>query len=473
MAARDGRVALDHLGDGSADGLDPERERRHVHQQDVARPAGQDVGLDGGAHGDHVVGVQLGVRLAAEETLDRGADGGHASGAAHEHDLVHVPDLQVRVQQGAAAALQGPLDQRPDERLELLAGHGPAPVQVVVGQGQVQVRLRVARERDLAALGCQARGLQEGGVLEQRGRDALAQAVDGEAHQGLIEVVAAQARVPVRGQHLEHAVLDRQEGHVEGAAPEVVDGDRALALLLEAVGQARGGRLVDDAQHLDPGEARGVAGGLPLSVVEVRRHGDDRGRDLGARGRLGVLHDAGEDPGRQLLRRPLLAAQLDLGELSLALGDAVGDRGLIEVQVGQPAAHQALGAEDGVRRVDERAPLGSVPDERVPLLGDVHHAGYGGGEPFGGQHLGPAVLPEGGEGVGRAEVDAHDDAGRVVVQHVEFDVAHVRRGVEGEQAPACRRSGLRGTGPGALCRWPPRAAARGCAPARGPGSGRR
>ena len=81
---------------------------------------------------------------------------------------------------------------------------------------------------------------------------------------------------PLVDEHLEHAVLDLEDRDVEGAAAEVVDGDDALVALVEAVGQARRRRLVDDAQHLEAGQAPGVARGRALRVVEVGRHRDDR-----------------------------------------------------------------------------------------------------------------------------------------------------------------------------------------------------
>ncbi len=96
-----------------------------------------------------------------------------------------------------------------------------------------------------------------------------------DAEQQIVDVVAAQVRVAVGGQHFEDAVLELQDRNVEGAAAEVVHGDDAVLALVEAVGERRGGRLVDQAQHFETGDAAGVLGGLALRVVEVRRHGDD------------------------------------------------------------------------------------------------------------------------------------------------------------------------------------------------------
>ena len=86
--------------------------------------------------------------------------------------------------------------------------------------------------------------------------------------------------VAVGRQHLEDAVLDAQDRDVEGAAAEVVDRDDAGVALVEAVGQRRSRRLVDDPEHLEAGDAAGIARRRALCVVEVGGHGDDRSIDL-------------------------------------------------------------------------------------------------------------------------------------------------------------------------------------------------
>ena len=73
-----------------------------------------------------------------------------------------------------------------------------------------------------------------------------------------------------------------EDGDVERAAAEIVDREHAVLLLLEAVGERRRGGLVEQAQHLEPGEPPGVLRGLALRVVEVRGHRDDRAADAAA-----------------------------------------------------------------------------------------------------------------------------------------------------------------------------------------------
>src|SRR5262245_6340140 len=93
----------------------------------------------------------------------------------------------------------------------------------------------------------------------------------------LIEVLAAEVRVAIGRTYFEDRLFELQDRDVERTAPEVVDRDRARPLLVDAVRQGRGGRLVDDALDLEASDAAGVAGGLALAVVEVGRDRDDGG----------------------------------------------------------------------------------------------------------------------------------------------------------------------------------------------------
>ena len=78
------------------------------------------------------------------------------------------------------------------------------------------------------------------------------------------------------GQDLGDFALDADDRDVQRAAAQVVDHDGVADVGVHPVGEAGGGRLVDDPHHLQPGQLARLAGGVALGVGEVGRHGDDR-----------------------------------------------------------------------------------------------------------------------------------------------------------------------------------------------------
>jgi hypothetical protein len=150
-------------------------------------------------------------------------------------------------------------------------------------EGQRERRALLGRQADLRGLRGQPQLLPHLGVVSEV--DPLARKVRvvprldllaEPEHDDAVEVIAPEVRVAVRREHLEHAVLDAQDRDVEGAAAEVVYRDHARGQPVQAIRERGGGGLVHDAHDIETGDAAGVLGGLPLAIVEVRGHGDDR-----------------------------------------------------------------------------------------------------------------------------------------------------------------------------------------------------
>src|ERR1700751_5195961 len=70
-----------------------------------------------------------------------------------------------------------------------------------------------------------------------------------------------------------------QDGNIEGAAAEIVDGNVTALLFVQAIGERGRGWFVAETQDFEAGKAAGIFSGLALRVVEIRRDGDNRAVD--------------------------------------------------------------------------------------------------------------------------------------------------------------------------------------------------
>ena len=273
---------------------------------------------------------------------------------------------------------------------------------------QVDLRRGGRGELDLRALGGLGEALKGLRVLAQIDPLVALELLRDPVDDPPVEVVAAEMAIATHGANLDHAVAHVEQRYVEGPAPEVEHEHRLLALLVEPVRERRGGRLVDDPQDLEPGDLPRVLGRLPLRVVEVSGHGDDRLGHLFAQ-RLGrVVSKLAQDHARDLLGRVLLAADLDPDRVVGAADDLVGDDLRLLVHLTPLAPDEALDRVDGRLRVEDRLALRHLAHQALPVLREGDH---GRGDPGAlgvRDHLGLPALHRGGDDrVRGAEVDAN------------------------------------------------------------------
>src|SRR5690606_24425543 len=138
-----------------------------------------------------------------------------------------------------------------------------------------------------------------------------------------IEIITAQGTVAPCRQHLEHAATQAQHGYIEGTATQVIDGHHALGAPVQPVGNGSSGRLVEQAQHIEAGQARSILGGLALSVIEVGRHGDHRPHQLPTQRRFRSLTQGTQDLRRDFYRALGALYRLDERHVRLAFTETV------------------------------------------------------------------------------------------------------------------------------------------------------
>ena len=356
---RDGGVALDQTGAHAAHGLNAQGQGGDIQQQQALDIAGEHAGLKGGAHGHALIGVDALEGLAAGEVLHSLHHGGDTAGAAHHQDLGQVRGLQSRVGHSLAHGAHGGIHQVAGELIELSPGQGDIQVLGAGGVsgdiGQVNIAAGDAGELDLGLLGGLLQALHGNFIRGQVDAIGTLELADQVLHDALVEVVAAQAVVAGGGQDLDNAVVDLQDGDIEGAAAQVVDHDLLSLLFIHAIGQGRGGGLVDDTLDLETRDLAGILGGLALGIGEVGGDGDDRLGDGLAQVGLGVALQLLQDHGADLL-----------GGVGLAVD--------VHLVVG---AHLTLDGGDGAVGIGDGLTLCHLAHHTLAGLGKCHHRGSG------------------------------------------------------------------------------------------------
>lgn len=371
----DGGVSVDQTGEDTAQGLNTERQRGDVEEEKVLDLTGENGTLDSSTHGDSLIGVDGLGGVTAEDRLDGLGNLGHTSHTTNQDDLLDLLGLETGVLQGLANGLNGSGNEGVDHLLEL----STSELQVdVLGAGsvgsderQVDVGLERRRQLNLGLLSSLTDTLDSHAITSKVESRSLLELANHVANQVDIEILTTKVCVTVGGFDLEDTVLDLEDGDIEGTTTKIVDGDNAVSLLLQTIGQGGGSRLVDDTENVKTGNLTGILGALTLGIVEVGGDGDNGVLDGLRQVGLGSLLHLVEDEASNLRGRVLLVTSRDPGVAVGVLDNLVGD--LLDVSLNlsvlELATDQSLGGEESVLRVDNSLSLGSNTDQTLTILG--------------------------------------------------------------------------------------------------------
>ena len=346
-------------------------------------------GPDGRPFGDAFVGV---VNVAGEAKLlvDAGLHHRHATAAPNQQDAVDLlfSGFQFQFVKRVASGLNAEVEQVGRQLFEFFPRHFNAAVfsREREGEGVFQF----LGQPFLGGLGLGAEFLVGMRIGERVDAMLLLERAGEVDHQAVVPVFAAQFMVAARHENFDTLGTDGDHADIERPAAQVVHENRfSFSARLDAVRQGGGDRLVDDIEHIQPGEASGVFRGGPLRVVEVGRDGDHHVLNRGSDILLRLLDKRLQDDGRDFLglerfafefeEKLVVAAHEPFHELDHALGFDLGH------VFGLDANHDMLGAFE----VDHR--------RRGRLVDVVGH------------NRGPVVFVDRGDrGVGGPEVNAED-----------------------------------------------------------------
>ena len=154
-------------------------------------------------------------------------------------------------------------------------------------------------------------------------------------------------RIAIGRLYFKNAVAQFQDTHIEGAAAQVIDQDGMVVGLVDAVGQGRRRRFVDDTQDIEARDLAGVFRGLALAVGEVGRHRNDSLRNRFAQILFGVGLQFLQDHGRNFFRRIFL---------------------VVDFHAVPCFAHMPLNGADRTGRVGNRLAFRHLADQTLAVL---------------------------------------------------------------------------------------------------------
>ncbi len=214
--------------------------------------------------------------------------------------------------------------------------------------------------------------------------------------------------VAVGGLHFHHAVAHFEDRDVEGSAAEIVDRNGLVLLFVEAVGERRGGRLIDDTGNFETGDLAGVFRRLPLGVVEIGRDRNYGLGDLFAEVGFGRFLELAENHGRDLGRGVLLAHDLDANVAVFAWHHFVRHELHLFADFIEPAAHEALNGINCVFGVCYGLAFRHCTDQPLAVLGECDNR-WGGAAAFLIRNYDRlSAFHHGNHGIGSSQVDPYD-----------------------------------------------------------------
>jgi hypothetical protein len=255
--SKDDGVTSYELGEDTAGGLNTKDTRTDINKDDIlgSNFTRKNTALDGSTVRNGLIRVDtLGRLLAAKVLFKELLDLGNTSGTTNENNFVDILLLNVGVLENLLNRLYGLPEEVHIEDIELLKfGSGKCLGEVIAVLEGLNFNMGglLAGECTLGFLNLTFELSERTQIASDVCTRLLLVKFDEVVDDPVIEVLASQVGVTGGGQHLENAIVDRQEGYIKSTSTQVVDNDLGFAILLvQTVGDSSSGGLVDNTKDL-------------------------------------------------------------------------------------------------------------------------------------------------------------------------------------------------------------------------------
>ena len=287
IPGRKGTVALNETGGHTSHRLNGQTQRRHIQKEQVLvrtcrhkAVAFQRTSKNSRSLGHTFVRIDISGGLLTCQRPHFLLDSRDPGRASHKKHSSKLRRGDARVAEGTVHRLGGALNEIPYEILELPSCKGQIHMQYL------SPVLSQIRQHDMGALRC---GQLLLGLLSRLPHPLHGSEVPGEirsiflfktAYQPLgdplVKIIPAQVIVPCGGQNFNDSLPNLDDGNIKGASAQIVHHNLLGFPVVQPVRQGCACRLVDDTLYVKARNPPCILGGLPLDVVKVGRHCDDR-----------------------------------------------------------------------------------------------------------------------------------------------------------------------------------------------------
>ena len=280
LRSRNGGVAVDNLGEDTAQSFNTQGQRSYVQQQHGASAffARKYASLNSSTYSNAFVRVNAFIGLLAHEFLNSSLYSGDTRRTAYQYNLGDIAVGKASVAHSLANRAHGAFYQISSHSFEFSTSQVHIQmfraISTCSDEGQVDIGAHYAGQLNFSFFGSFTQTLHSHAVGGEVNAFGLLKFFNHPVNNLLIEVIAAHMGITIGCFYFEYTIAYIQNGYIEGAAAQVIYHDGVVVGLVNAISQGCSSRLVDNTQYFQTGNFACVLSCLTLAIVEVCRNGN-------------------------------------------------------------------------------------------------------------------------------------------------------------------------------------------------------